>query len=210
MRAVLSARSRKVPRRQKSKMSLRSIVPCSAPRTRADCWRIVASTSGRSRSRTGPRQRLLEDHVGVVDRLPDLAGQRRAHQPRVLARRGDGRQHRGGVGPCRAAGSRWPCRPRPRHGVRHSPATAAPSAARSPIRRRRRRAGSARCGTPPRSGARCSRSARGSGTSRTARLRSCPACRYSSSTQVSLVPPPARSSPPATPSSAPPASARPA
>jgi hypothetical protein len=32
--------------------------------------------------------------------------------------------------------------------------------------------------------------ARGSGTSRTGRLRSCPAWRYSSSTQVSLVPPP--------------------
>ena len=54
MRAVLSARSTKVPSCEKSKISLRSMVPKKVPRISAVSRLIASSTFGRSRPSIGP------------------------------------------------------------------------------------------------------------------------------------------------------------
>ena len=86
-RAVLSARSRKVPMREKWNASSCSIVPTrhAARQVRAELdpledLRRVALEARR-------REHALQLEPGLVLRLPDLGGERAAHRARVLARR---------------------------------------------------------------------------------------------------------------------------
>ena len=61
MRAVLSARSTKVPICEKSKISLRSMVPKNVPRISAVSRLIASSTFGRSRASIGPPSMRFSD-----------------------------------------------------------------------------------------------------------------------------------------------------
>jgi hypothetical protein len=98
MRAVLSARSRNVP----EAAEIEDVVPQHRAMQRAAHQRGLLADRGQHLGQVagadGRAQRVLQDHVGVVDGLPDLAGQRGAHQPRVLARTCGGGHDRGRVG----------------------------------------------------------------------------------------------------------------
>ena len=86
-RAVLSARSRKLPMRRKWNASSCSIVPTVTPRDRCERNFTHSNDSPGSRWNASLGDHALELEPGLVLRLPDLGGQRAAHRARVLARR---------------------------------------------------------------------------------------------------------------------------
>ena len=86
-RAVLSARSRKVPMRRKWNASSCSIVPTVTPRDRCERNLTHSKNCARVALEGVRREHALEFEPGLVLRFPDLGGQRAAHRARVLARR---------------------------------------------------------------------------------------------------------------------------
>ena len=86
-RAVLSARSRKLPMRRKWNASSCSIVPTVTPRDRCERNLTHSNACAGSLLERVVRDHALELEPGLVLRLPDLGGQRAAHRARVLARR---------------------------------------------------------------------------------------------------------------------------
>ena len=85
-RAVLSARSRKLPMRRKWKASSCSMVPTVTPRDRCERNLTHSKSALGSRCEVVVCDHALELEPGLVLRLPDLGGQRAAHGARVLAR----------------------------------------------------------------------------------------------------------------------------
>ena len=87
MRAVLSARSRNVPRRMKWKASSRSMVPTVTPRDRCERNLTHSKKLQPVALERAARQSLAASRARRVQVLPHLGGERAAHGARVLARR---------------------------------------------------------------------------------------------------------------------------